>query len=107
VSAVLQGRIVKYKLIDFLVSQVLPEVLHLGMFSSAGFERQKLLTKINAVLSCDVGYLNVVPDTVQPVAWSAGGSSSRVPFRLLAFRSSSGSLAILIAMRLALISRSK
>jgi hypothetical protein len=61
---------------------VSPDVLHLGMFSFADFERQKLLTKINDVLSCDVGYLNVVPDTVQPVAWSASSSNGWRRIRL-------------------------
>jgi Trp operon repressor len=45
------------------------------MFSFTGFECQKLVTKINALLSGDVGDLNVVPDTVQSVALSASGSN--------------------------------
>ena len=66
-----QRRIVDYKLIDFSISQVPPDEVHLWVFSSATFERQKLLTKVDAVLPCDVGYFNVVPNTVQAVAWSA------------------------------------
>jgi len=70
-----QRRIVDYKLIDFSISQVPPDEVHLWVFSSATFERQKLLTKVDAVLPCDVGYFNVVPNTVQAVAWSAHGSN--------------------------------
>ena len=53
-----------------------------GVFSSAAFERQKLLTKVDAVLPCHIGHLDVAADAVQAVAWSAHGCNGWRRFQI-------------------------
>jgi hypothetical protein len=65
-----ERRKIQDKLVDFLIVQVPPNKIHLGMFSSATFERQKLLAKVDAILAGEIRDFYVMADPIQPMAWS-------------------------------------
>jgi len=64
-------RKIQDKLVDFLIVQVPSNKVHLGMFSSAAFERQKLLAQVDAMLAGEIRDFHVMADPIQPMAGSA------------------------------------
>ena len=74
-----ERRKIQHELVDFLIAQVPSNKVHLWMFSSAAFERQKLLAKVDAMLADEIRDFRVMADPIQPMAWSTYRSDGRRP----------------------------